>query len=161
MSEKFNNPGEIGKQWMPDALAEAAQAENGGDVPVGAVVIAANGLIVGRGFNRREQDEDPCAHAEVVAIREAARTTGHWRLTGCSLVVTLEPCPMCLAACQAARVERVVYGAEDPKGGAISLGYKLHEDPRTNHRFEATLVPDPRCSQVLKDFFKKRRSENT
>lgn len=157
MSENSSNPAEIGNKWMTEALTLAAQAEAGGDVPVGAVIVR-EGKIVGRGYNRREQDEDPCGHAEIVAIREAARAAGHWRLIDCTLVVTLEPCPMCLAACQAARVSAVVYGAEDPKGGALSLGYKLHEDERTNHRFACRLEADERCGRILKDFFKKRRS---
>ncbi len=144
---------------MNEALALATQAAALGDVPVGAVVLH-DGKVIGRGFNRREADQNPVSHAEIEAIREAAKAIGSWRLIDCDLVVTLEPCPMCLAASQQARVRTVVYGAEDPKGGALSLGYRLHEDARTNHRFKVDFKPDERCSQILKNFFKRRRSEN-
>src|SRR5690606_3135543 len=123
-----------------------------GDVPVGAVVLL-NGKIIGEGFNRREKDQEPTAHAEILAIQAAARALGSWRLIGCSPVVTLEPCPMCLAACQLARISDVYYGARDAKGGAISLGYKLHEDGRINHRFNVEYVETPACSHMLKEFF--------
>ncbi len=141
---------------MEEALALARQASLCGEVPVGAVVLL-NGRIIGRGFNLRETDQRPTAHAELLAIEDAARTLGSWRLIGCSLVVTLEPCPMCLAAAQQARLSEIYFGAVDPKGGALSLGYKLHEDPRTNHRFKVIHVPDERCGQILKDFFQARR----
>ena len=142
-----------------EALALAGKAEAQGDVPVGAVVMH-EGKVIGRGFNRREADQNPTSHAEIEAIREAAQAIGSWRLIDCDLIVTLEPCPMCLAASQQARLRKVIYGAEDPKGGALSLGYRLHEDARTNHRFTVEYVKDERCSRVLKDFFKRRRSEN-
>ncbi|MGH8969504.1 MAG: nucleoside deaminase, partial [Actinomycetes bacterium] len=100
------------------ALDEARRALPAGDVPVGAVVVSAAGEVVGRGHNAREADRDPTAHAEAVAIREAARSLGQWRLSGCTLVVTLEPCTMCAGALVLARVDRLVYGAEDPKAGA-------------------------------------------
>ena len=155
MSVKSSNPADFSK-GMVEALSLAREAEAHGDVPVGAVVVH-DGKIIGRGYNRREQDEDPTAHAEVEAIRDAARAIGHWRLLDCVLIVTLEPCPMCLAACQQARVERVVYGARDPKGGALSLGYPLHSDGRINHRFEVELVETEECGRVLTEFFRKRR----
>jgi tRNA(adenine34) deaminase len=125
-------------------------------VPVGAVIVR-EGQVVGRGYNRRERDQNPCSHAEIEAILEATRALKSWRLTGCTLVVTLEPCPMCLAACQQARVDEVIYGAIDPKGGALSLGYKLNEDVRINHRFPVRYEEWAECGQVLKDFFAGRR----
>jgi len=115
---------------------------------------------VGRGYNLREQKQDPLAHAEMIAIQDAAKNLGSWRLNGCALFVTLEPCPMCLAASQQARVETIYFGALDPKGGALSLGYRLHEDSRTNHRFSVNHVDDSRCSQILKTFFGKKRKSD-
>ncbi len=144
---------------MTEALALARQAASQDEVPVGAVVIH-DGKIIGRGHNRRESDDDPTAHAEIFAIREAAKALGDWRLVGCTLVVTLEPCPMCLAASQLARVEKIVYGAADPKGGALSLGYKLNEDARTNHRFPVEHVETPECGAVLKEFFSAKRKSS-
>ena len=158
--------GDWPRHWLSEAmkLAEVAASEN--EVPVGAVVVcadasaaarAAGGRLVGRGYNRRERDQDPLAHAEILAIREAASALGSWRLSDCTLVVTLEPCPMCLAACQQARIGAVYYGAKDPKGGALSLGYPLHQDTRTNHRFEARFVDEPGCGRILTEFFSKKR----
>src|SRR5690606_23511034 len=121
--------------WMDRALTLAQEAANKGEVPVGAVLVL-DGRIVGEGCNQRETQHDPLGHAELIAIAGAARSLESWRLLNCELYVTLEPCPMCLAACQQARVQRVVYAAQDPKGGALSLGYSMHEDVRTNHRFE-------------------------
>jgi len=145
------------RRFLRPALAEARRAARSGDVPVGAVVVRGN-RVIARGRNRRELDADPVAHAEIVALAAAARRLESWRLGGCTVVVTLEPCPMCLAACQLARVDRVVYGAADPKGGAISLGYALHADPRLNHRFEVDEARDLGCAEILRAFFKKRRS---
>lgn len=142
---------------MQEALALARKAEEQGEVPVGAVVIAPDGRVIGRGYNRRETDNDPLAHAEVMAIREATRELGSWRLNDCTLVVTLEPCPMCLAACQQSRLAQVVYGARDPKGGAISLEYALHQDKRLNHRFEAVYSETPECGGILTRFFRRKR----
>jgi tRNA(adenine34) deaminase len=141
---------------MEAALELAQNAAALDEVPVGAVVVH-QGKIVGRGLNRREQDHNPVAHAEILAIQEAAKNLNSWRLVDCTLYVSLEPCPMCLAACQQARVTEVVYGAKDPKGGALSLGYSLHEDVRTNHRFSVKYEEDPRCGQILSDFFKNKR----
>jgi tRNA(adenine34) deaminase len=141
---------------MQEALALARVAAGEDEVPVGAVVVH-EGQIVGKGYNRREADHNPVAHAEILALQEAARQLGSWRLIDCTLYVTLEPCPMCLAACQQARVARVVYGAQDPKGGALSLKYPLHEDVRLNHRFAVEYAPAAECETVLKDFFKTKR----
>lgn len=141
---------------MNKALVLAQKAASQDEVPVGAIVIR-QGKIIGRGYNRREQRQDPCSHAEIEAIRSAARKIGSWRLEGCELVVTLEPCPMCLAACQQARLMRVTYGAQDPKGGALALGYRLHEDVRTHHRFEVREEPTAECGEVLSRFFRAKR----
>ena len=142
-------------------LAEKAASED--EVPVGAVVVQVSSgqasRIVGRGYNRREQDQNPVSHAEMEAIQDAARALGSWRLDQCILVVTLEPCPMCLAACQQARVEKVYYGASDPKGGAMSLGYRLHEDLRTHHRFDVHFLPHEECGRVLTRFFAEKRKK--
>ncbi len=143
--------------WIAFALAQAQLAANQDEVPVGAIVIH-EGQIVGMGYNQREQLNSPVAHAEIFAIQDAARHLGSWRLLDCVLYCTLEPCPMCLAACQQARVKEVVYGALDAKGGALSLGYRLNEDLRTNHRFTARYLETPACSQILKEFFGKKRS---
>lgn len=142
--------------WMKQALllAEAAAAE--GEVPVGALVLL-EGQVIGRGYNQREGKNDAFSHAEIIAIQEASRYLKSWRLTSCILISTLEPCPMCLAGCQQARLKEVFYGARDPKGGALSLGYRLHEDQRTNHRFPVTHSNHPACGQILSDFFAKRR----
>jgi tRNA(adenine34) deaminase len=141
---------------MKEALKLAKRAASEDEVPVGAIVVK-DGTIIGRGYNRREQEQNPISHAEIDAIREAARSLGSWRLMGCELYVTLEPCPMCLAACQQARLTSLVYGTPDPKGGAISLGYKLHEDTRTNHRFSVRFQETPECGAVLTEFFRAKR----
>lgn len=143
--------------WMLEALREAKVAEVKDEVPVGAVIVL-DEKIIGRGHNLRESRQDPCAHAEIVAIQEAARSTNSWRLNEAELYVTLEPCPMCLGALQQARIARVFYGAADPKGGAISLGYDFNTDNRLNHRFDAVLDADPECSALLSDFFKRKRA---
>jgi tRNA(adenine34) deaminase len=121
---------------MRGALAEAALAPATGDVPVGAVVLDARGEIVGRGRNAREAAGDPTAHAELLAIREAAATLGSWRLSGCTLVVTLEPCTMCAGAIVLTRMERLVYGATDEKAGAVGSLWDVVRDRRLNHRPE-------------------------
>jgi len=144
-------------KWMREALVEARQAASLGEVPVGAVVVRAD-EIVGRGHNRREIDGDPVAHAEIVAIRQAAEAVGNWRLTGCSLYVTLEPCAMCAGALVNSRVERLVFGTGDPKAGYCGSLGNLVEDPRLNHRLEATEgVLSEECSEVIQRFFSKLR----
>ena len=122
--------------WMGLALTQAALAAGTGDVPVGAVVLSAQGEVLGAGVNRREADGDPTAHAEVLALRAAARARGEWRLDGCTLVVTLEPCVMCAGAAVLSRVERLVFGAWDPKAGAAGSVWDLVRDRRANHRVE-------------------------
>jgi len=130
-----------------------------GDVPVGAIVVDAAGAVIGVGQNRREADRDPTGHAEIVAMRAAAAHLGTWRLHGTTLVVTLEPCVMCAGALINARVERVVYGCDDPKAGALRSLYLLGEDPRLNHRFAVTpgvLAQD--CARLLSSFFAALRA---
>ena len=145
-------------EWMEAALAQAAEAEAAGDVPIGAVVVR-EGRIVAAAHNRRIIDRDPTAHAEMLAIRAAAAAIGDWRLAGCTLVVTLEPCCMCAGAIVLARIERLVYGAADPKAGAVETLYRLCTDERLNHRVEVVSgVLAERCGQVLSAFFRKQRS---
>lgn len=143
-------------QWLEHALSLARQAATEDEVPVGAVVVH-EGRIVGEGYNRREQDQSPTGHAEILAIENAAQALGSWRLLDCTLYVTLEPCPMCLGACWQARLGRVVYGTPDPKGGALSLGYPLHEDARLNHRFVVEHQDSEECRQILREFFARKR----
>lgn len=140
------------------ALREAAEAGEGGDVPVGAVVVGPDGGLLAAAGNRRERDQDPTAHAELLALREAARKLGSWRLSGCTLYVTVEPCPMCAAACVLARVSHVVFGAFDPKLGFVGSLANLLEDPRLNHRvaWRAGLLAEEAAALVA-DFFAKRR----
>jgi tRNA(adenine34) deaminase len=143
---------------MRDALAEARLAPATGDVPVGAVVCDASGAVVGRGHNAREAAGDPTAHAEVLAIREAADAVGEWRLAGCTLVVTLEPCTMCAGAAVLARLDRVVYGAVDPKAGAVGSLWDVVRDRRLNHRPEVVSgVLADECGEVLRAFFGTHR----
>jgi tRNA(adenine34) deaminase len=138
---------------MGEALAEARAAAALGEVPIGAVVVR-EGEVVGRGHNRREVDGDPLAHAELLAIRQAAAKVGGWRLVGCTLYATLEPCPMCAGALVAARVERLVYGAADPKAGYCGTLGNLVQDPRLNHRLEVTAgVLEEESAALLREFF--------
>jgi tRNA(adenine34) deaminase len=142
---------------MIEAIALARAAAADGEVPVGAVVLH-EGVVVGRGANRREGARDPTAHAEILAIREAARTLGRWRLTGATLVVTLEPCAMCAGAMVLGRIDRLVYGAADPKAGAAGSLMNLCADPRLNHRMEVVAgVRAAECGALLQEFFRSRR----
>ncbi|RFA23625.1 tRNA-specific adenosine deaminase [Subtercola boreus] len=143
---------------MIEALAEARATRDSGDVPVGAIVLDASGVVIGRGHNERELHHDPTAHAEVVALRQAAARTGDWQLPGSTLVVTLEPCVMCAGAILAARVQRVVFGAWDDKAGAAGSIYDLLRDRRLNHRVEVfTGVRSEECAELLRQFFPRRR----
>jgi tRNA(adenine34) deaminase len=142
---------------MGIALDEAAAAVRHDDVPVGAVVLR-DGEVVARRHNEREALGDPTAHAEILALRDAAQAVGSWRLDGLTLVVTLEPCPMCAGALLAGRVERVVFGAHDPKAGACGSLYNLGVDPRVNHQFEVVSgVRAVECGRQLTRFFASRR----
>lgn len=146
------------QRWMEMALEEADAAGASGDVPVGALLLDGEGKVVGRGRNRREQGSDPTAHAEMEALRAAAQAHGGWRLTGATLVVTLEPCLMCAGALLQARIRRLVYGCDDPKAGAVSSLFVVGRDPRLNHRFEVTRgVLADACAERLRRFFAERR----
>lgn len=143
---------------MRRALDLAARAATAGDVPVGAVVLDPSGAVIGEGWNLREVDADPTAHAEVVALRAAARHTGSWRLEDCTLVVTLEPCPMCAGAAMLARISRIVLGAWDPKLGATGSVWDVVRDRRATHRIEVVGgVLEAEASRLLLDFFEARR----
>ncbi len=144
-------------ELMEHALTEARAAGEHGDVPIGAVVVV-NGEIVARAHNERELRGDPTAHAEMLALRAAAEATGSSRLDGATLVTTLEPCPMCAGAALLARVDRVVFGAEDPKAGATGSLYNLGADPRLNHEYQVTgRVLADQCAELLSGFFANRR----
>lgn len=139
------------------ALEEAKAAAAVGEIPVGAVIVR-DGDVIGRGHNRRELDNDPTAHAEVVAIRDASKRLGAWRLTGTTLYVTIEPCPMCAGALVLARIDRLVYGAPDPKAGATGTLYNIVQDSRLNHRMEVEAgVLEDECRSVMQQFFRERR----
>lgn len=146
------------RSFMELALEEAREAARLGEVPIGAVLIGPEGEILGRGHNLREKKQDPTAHAEVLALQEAARRLGTWRLEGSTLYVTLEPCPMCAGAIMLARVERLVYGAADPKGGAIESLLNLYEYRGFNHQvsYQGGVLAE-KCSKVLSDFFRDLR----
>jgi tRNA(adenine34) deaminase len=145
-------------EWMRLALAESALAVETGDVPVGAVVVSADGIVIGRGHNQREAAGDPTGHAELLALRQAAAHVGSWRLTGCTLVVTLEPCTMCAGALVLARVDRLVYAAEDPKAGAVGSLWDVVRDRRLNHRPEVVAgVLADEAGEVLRAFFRASR----
>lgn len=146
----------VALDFLNKALELAEIASRIDEVPVGAVVVK-DGIVIGEGHNLRESSHDPTAHAEIIAIRAASQRLGDWRLEDCELYVTLEPCVMCLGAIQNSRIVKVVYAAKDPKGGALSLGYTLHEDQRTNHRFQLEYRPKVECENILREFFKKKR----
>lgn len=145
--------------WMRVALDEADAAALRGEVPVGAVVVGADGAELARGHNLRESEADPTAHAEMIALRLAAKATTSWRLEGATLYVTLEPCPMCAGALVNARVKRVVWGCDDPKAGACRSLFTIGGDARLNHRFDMTPgVLETECADRLKRFFAALRA---
>ena len=142
---------------MREALELAREADRRGEVPVGAIVVL-NGDVVGRGFNQPIGASDPTAHAEIVALRDAAQRIGNYRLTGATLYVTIEPCQMCVGAMIHARVARVVYGAREPKAGAIESAMRAHEHPSLNHRLAAEGgVLEEECRAAIQAFFEQRR----
>lgn len=145
------------ESFMRQALGEAEAALAEDEVPIGAVVVH-DGRVIAAAHNQREQLHDPTAHAEMIAITQAAEALGNWRLDGCTLYVTLEPCPMCAGAIVLARLSRVVYGAADPKAGAVASLYRLLDDPRLNHRAEvvAGVLAEP-CGEILSRFFAEKR----
>jgi tRNA(adenine34) deaminase len=159
MPELSETPEQLDQResFMRAAMAEAEHAGSLGEVPVGAVIVV-DGQVIGRGGNRRESAADPTAHAEILAIREAARSVGGWRLVGATLYVTQEPCPMCAGAIVNARINRLIYGCDNPKAGAVRTLYQLVEDPRLNHR--VTVVPGvlaAECGALLTGFFEQLR----
>jgi len=146
------------RRWMIRALELAETAGAEGDVPVGAVVVGPGNTMLAEAANRRERDQDPTAHAEVLAVREAARQLGNWHLTGCTLYVTLEPCPMCAGAIVLSRLGLLVYGADDPKAGAIRTVMNIPAGPCSNHKLPvlAGILQEP-CQQQLQQWFQQRR----
>ncbi|HSM81309.1 MAG TPA: tRNA adenosine(34) deaminase TadA [Nodosilinea sp.] len=148
------------RRWMLRALAVAEAAGAAGDVPVGAVVVGPDGELLAEAGNRREQDQDPTAHAEVLALREAARQLGNWHLNDCTLYVTLEPCPMCAGAIVLSRLGQLVYGTADPKSGAVRSVLNLPDGPSSNHRLAVvTGVLAAPCRQQLQLWFQQRRQQ--
>jgi len=144
---------------MREALRMAQAALEHDEVPVGCLIVH-DGRVVGRAHNQREMLQDPTAHAEMIAITQAAEALGSWRLTGCTLYVTLEPCAMCAGAMVLARLDRLVYGAGDPKAGAVDSVFKLLEEPRLNHRIKVTAgVRREECGAILTQFFRKKRGQ--
>ena len=165
MADTQNNAAETQPEadaaWMERALEQAALAAEAGEVPVGALVIK-DGEIIGRGHNRNLLDNDPTAHAEIVALRQAAARVGNHRLTGCTMVATIEPCSMCAGALIHARIARLVYGASDPKAGAAGSTLQVINHPGLNHRMEVTAgVLADKCSEILQKFFRQKRQQTS
>lgn len=151
----------VDKQYMQMAIDQAYIAEENGDVPIGCVIVYEN-RIVAKAYNQREQLHDPTAHAEIIALTQAAEAVGNWRLHGCTIYVTLEPCPMCAGALVLGRLDRLVYGTDDPKTGAVKSLYNIVQDDRLNHRLDVTCgVLEDECRKQLQDFFQRRRAENS
>jgi len=150
---------EMDHTWMKRALALSDRAAAEGEVPVGCLIVRGS-EVVGEGWNRREAEQDPVAHAEIIAVRQAAKVVGFWRLEGCTCYVTLEPCPMCAGALVNARVERLVFGADDPKAGACGTLYDIVRDRRLNHRMDVKRgVLAEECGARLSDFFSRLRGQ--
>ena len=157
MEDVRDEPDEVERRMMSAALHEARRAQEGGEVPIGAVV-AVGHEVIGRGFNQPIGANDPTAHAEIVAIRDAARHIGNYRLTGATLYVTVEPCLMCVGAIVHARIATVVFGAAEPKSGAVSSMVRGGELPGHNHRFQIVAgVLEAECRELIQEFFKSRR----
>jgi len=147
------------QQYLRAAITAAKIAEENGDVPIGAVIVYQN-RIYAKAYNQREQLQDPTAHAEIIALTQAAAALENWHLNGCTMYVTLEPCPMCAGALVLARMDRLVYGCDDPKTGACKSLYNIVQDERLNHRLEVTSgVLREQCREQLQEFFAKRRIE--
>lgn len=161
LNKSYDNPtAEQDQHFMRKAIDQAMIAEENGDVPIGCVIVH-KGIIIAKGYNQREQLCDPTAHAEIIALTQAAAALGSWRLGGCTIYVTLEPCPMCAGALVLSRLDRLVYGCDDPKTGAVTSLYNIVNDPRLNHAIETTSgVLEQDCSSVLSDFFLKKRTQN-
>jgi tRNA(adenine34) deaminase len=147
------------EQYMRVAIDQAKIAEENGDVPIGAVIVHKN-QIIAKAYNQREQLQDPTAHAEIIALTQAAAALENWHLNGCAMYVTLEPCPMCAGALVLSRMDRLVYGCDDPKTGAVKSLYNIVTDERLNHRLGVVSgVLADECAKQLQDFFQKKRSE--
>lgn len=148
------------QNYMRMAIDQAFIAEENGDVPIGCVIVYEN-RVIAKAYNQREQLQDPTAHAEIIALTQAAEAVGNWRLHGCTVYVTLEPCPMCAGALVLGRLDRLVYGTDDPKTGAVQSLYNIVQDERLNHRLEVTAgVMQEDCKTQLQAFFQRRRQEN-
>ena len=148
---------QLDELWMHEALRAAQRALESGEVPIGAVVVS-EGRIQGRGFNRNIMESDPAAHAEIVALREAGAAAGNYRLVDCDLYVTIEPCAMCAGAMGLARIRRLIYGADDPKSGAVHSALRVINHPALNHRIDVRPgVLAGRCADLLQEFFRARR----
>jgi tRNA(adenine34) deaminase len=158
VAKRSEAPSETYAAWLGHALELAAETSGSQDVPVGAVVVDADGVVLGRGRNVREERDDPTGHAEIIALRDAAKAQGSWRLEGCTLAVTLEPCVMCAGAAMAARLERVVFGAWDPKAGACGSVWDLTRDPLATHTVDVVggVLADESAA-LLVDLFEGRR----
>jgi tRNA(adenine34) deaminase len=163
MSDGTNDsmlPANVDERFMRIAVDAARIAEENGDVPIGAVIIHKN-TIIAKAYNQREQLQDPTAHAEIIALTQAAAAIGSWRLNGCTMYVTLEPCPMCAGALVLSRMDRLVYGCDDPKAGACGSLYNTVQDERLNHRLEVSSgVLADECRRQLQKFFAQRREQN-
>jgi tRNA(adenine34) deaminase len=148
------------QRYMQVAIDQAEIARQNGDVPVGAVIVR-QGRLIAKAYNQRQQLNDPTAHAEIIALTQAAEAVGSWRLEGCTIYVTLEPCTMCAGALVLARIDRLVYGCEDPKAGACGSLYNIVQDERLNHQLEVTSgIMEDECRRQLQEFFTNRRVEN-
>jgi tRNA(adenine34) deaminase len=150
----------LDQQYMLQAIKQAQIAEENSDVPIGAVIVH-NNQIIAKAYNQREQLKDPTAHAEIIALTQAAAALESWRLHDCTIYVTLEPCTMCAGALVLARIDRLVYGCDDPKTGAVKSLYNITQDERLNHIVDVTCgVLTDDCSALLSNFFSRRRNEN-
>lgn len=155
----MNSPFQSDEQFMLQAIDQAYIAEENGDVPIGCIIVH-DGIVIAKAYNQREQLTDPTAHAEIIALTQAADYLGSWRLNGCTIYVTLEPCPMCAGALVLARIDRLVYGCNDPKTGSCGSIYNIVEDERLNHMVKVNSgVLADKCSEQLSGFFKRRRDE--
>jgi tRNA(adenine34) deaminase len=158
--KKLNNNTQTDERYMRMAIDQAFIAEENGDVPIGCVIVYEN-QVIAKAYNQREQLHDPTAHAEIIALTQAAEFVGNWRLNGCTLYVTLEPCPMCAGALVLGRLDRLVYGTADPKTGAVESLYNIVQDERLNHRLAVTAgVLREDCQKQLQEFFQRRRLAN-
>lgn len=155
-------PNDSDERWMREALSEAREAQSNGEVPVGACLISSDGMLLARAGNRTLTDCDPTAHAEIVALREAARRTANHRITGAVMYATIEPCAMCAGALVQARVKRLVYGAPDERAGAVVSQFRICDSSSLNHRIEiASGVLEEECGSMMKEFFRTRRKMET